>query len=226
MIYINNIPFEDDNYGFRMLKLMEQPYSWVSKRKYDITEGAYNSLEPLKAPEILAQSNSTIRELGLKFLNPKEIIEQLGAEIVDKQTIHKKNTRYKIDESGELIPYIDEIQDVYELYKIPIDSLIENSWRSERDVYVYSIKCSCTTTGKEYYLWALTEPVRKDENAITAIASTYKFPVFNDKSIHITKCIRHGDVLFYEINKSIDCKPDSFRPMTKQEYLTIIESET
>lgn len=118
-------------------------------------------------------TNSEQKYLLMSFFEPKDIVGDLDAELIDRQTLKKTKTKTVVkgkknmskqdfkdinlnDVKEETYTY----DDTYELFKVDKDVLGTN-----KDVYY--VKCNDTSTGRVYYLY-----VQEHTDAIEAIAST------------------------------------------------------
>lgn len=149
----------------------------------------YEQVAPLTVKEAISLSNSEQRAVALKNFSIEEIVESLKAVLVDKQTVKKSHIRW--DEN--LKPYKHEFEDTYELYRIEAETLgIRSRWAWQSDFEVYFVKCNCTSTNRQYYLY-VPQYIGMQKDAIEAIAWTMRF----------------GN-----------------QPLTKQQYLNLMYSET
>ena len=143
----------------------------------------YDGLEALSVREAVAFENTEQRMAALASFSPDTILRDLDARSLDRQTIRKRQMRWR----GDLEPYEVEFEDTYELLTYRVSG--SSPW-DELDVFV--VKCSCPSTDREYFLYVPGQ-VAKDEDAIAAVAWTMQ----------------------------LDGKP-----MTKQQYLELMFSET
>ena len=105
------------------------------------------------------------------------------------------------------------MNNVYEIWEVNGEKLgLEES--------LYVIKCWCTSTNKEHWLWVNDE--YKDD-PLEAIASTFRI---HENLIPFIKCIkRQGDVLLVELIK--DVKPEgNIIPLKKEQYFSLLVAQS
>lgn len=176
----------------------------------------WDDIEPLTVEEAFAEENLERRRIFFDHIGPGNIVKQANAIEVDKQTIPKKHTRW--DENDE--EYIHEFEDTYTLLKMRANDLFTGTDEQDSvsDDWIYTVRCKCSTTDREYFIYV--DPNNYDGNdAIAAIASTFFINVNNPKAIY-----RQGDVLLVEPNG--EPQYGRYRPLSKDEYLNLIVSET
>jgi hypothetical protein len=128
----------------------------------------FDELAEMTVNEALALQNAEQRMIALTVFNPDEFIAEVNAELLDEQTVSKKQIRW----NEVLQPYEVVYEDTYSLYKISAFELgLENIARTS---CIYFVKCKCTSTGKIYYLY-VPESIADLGDAIGAIAWTYRF---------------------------------------------------
>jgi len=146
-------------------------------------KNVWNELEPYTPKDVFKEfSNQEQKMCLLSLFAPEDIAKSLDSEIVDSQTITKKQTRTvlkdrtnqndKRDINKMLIDNVDlqefEYDDTYELHRSKNTVL-----GTENDVYF--VKCNDASTDKAYYLFV--DPNASPEvstDAIAAIASTMR----------------------------------------------------
>jgi hypothetical protein len=163
----------------------------------------YAEVERFEPKEVFQKfTNQEQKMCLLSYFSPEEIAQNLDSELVDKQTINKKQTKTVIKNKENQndktnidnilvddIELVDvEFEDTYELYRS--DKSVLNT---ENDIFF--VKCKDASHDKYYYLFI--DPNSGDDvqnDAIAAIASTMR--------------------------------DDDGNPLTKKEYLELIKSET
>lgn len=161
----------------------EEVLNYFTSDEYrKLIEEQYDSMEPMTAVEALQFENAEQRMVAMRAVPPEELVKEVKAELVDRQMIRKKQIRW--DEN--LKPYEHELNDVYELYKIPSEALglPPNRWIKPA---IYAVKCNCTTTGRVFYLY-VDENAARAGDAIAAIAWTYRFngvPLTRDQYLNL-----------------------------------------
>lgn len=210
----------DENYTFEEFQ-KDFPLGFVTPDKFetdnpflpypDEYEDFYNSIEPMSAKEAMNRykDNAEQRMVVFTIMSPAKVIQELGGTLIDSQTITKKReyTRLK---SGETVDHkkhrsmelydIEEVEfpDTYELYQVD-SSVMGLDPNNGDDEHVYILTMKDTSTERMYGLFidSDSEAVR-NRDAIEAIASTFEVPSTG------------GEV----------------RPMTKEEYLNNMRSES
>lgn len=176
----------------------------------------FDSVKPLTPKQIFKNyaNNAEKRMVALSVCDPQDILANVDAELVDSQTVSKKQWKtvlknksldvhnkktYENLKPNDIEEVFHEYEDTYELYKIKpetiginvadrINNIINFDEKNQIDD-VYFVKCKDTSTDRIYYLY-----VRPNTDAISAIASTMAHPTTG-------------------------------KPLTKEEYLSI-QSET
>lgn len=186
--YFKKIKFEKLDVVLRLYKKMNKSleevlsqFSNSQNRNFILMN--YDDISEMTVSDALALQNAEQRMIALTVFTPEEIVENINAELLDEQKIHKKQLRWKSD----LTPYYYEYYDVYALYKISAFELgLENIARTPS---IYFVKCSCTSTSKVYYLY-VPEAVAAQNDAIVAIAWTFRFnnqPLSKEQYLHFIK---------------------------------------
>lgn len=182
----------------------------------DHVAGVWADIKPLTTTEAFAESNIELRRLMFSCIGIEEMFKQMEPELVDRQEVDFKNKRWDSDNN----PYFENIKDVYELYKIKGEKLFpeESDWRRQ-NADTYAVRCWCTTTGREYWIYVPRwEGERKD--AVAAIAWTLQINISNPEYI-----VRQGDIV---IAKASEKSTELRRPehLTKDMYIKLLQSQT
>jgi len=167
--------------------------------------------------EAFAETNIELRRLMFSCIGIETMFKQMEPELVDRQEIDFKNKRWDKDNQ----PYFENIKDVYELYKIKGEKLFPDEttdWRKQ-NADTYAVRCWCTTTGREYWIYVPRWEGEKND-AVSAIAWTMQITISNPAYI-----VRQGDII---IAKASDESTEYTRPihLTKEQYLTLLQSQT
>ena len=130
---------------------------------------------------------------------------------VDGKTTQQK--RY--DHNGKKLDTI-EMSNVYEVYEISGKDLGING-------NVYALKCWCTTTNNEHWLWI---DERYKDKPLEAIAST--FMIHENIIPYIKEIKRQGDILFVEMKEgSENIKPQGeIVPLTADQYFGLLSAQS
>lgn len=193
----------------------------------DFVKEMWENITPVTVQEALAISNTEIRRTYFTCISVNKLFKELNPTLRDKQVIKKKRTRW--DDKNTQYEY--EFEDIYELYEIEGEKLFgPASSRWNKPDPVFAVRCWCTTTNREYWLYVTAESAtgqrwlqldRKGEkyDAISAIAWTIMIDITNPERIY-----RQGDIIVVkESDKSVTTTPYH---LTKDQYLSLMYSET
>lgn len=184
----------------------------------------WNSIEPVSVKEALAQPNNETRRVYFSCIGTQKLFAGLNPTLRDRQVINKK--RYGWDDNNKEI--IKEFEDVYELYEIDGKKMFEkNRWGGDPNP-VYAVRCWCTTTNREYWLYVPTEAATGQRwvgsgyavyDVIRAIAWTIQIDVANPERIY-----RQGDIIVAKMgSQSTVTEPYH---LDKEQYLNLMYSES
>lgn len=189
-------------------------------------EDCWNDIKPVTVSEALALSNTEIRRTYFDCIGVQQLFKQLDPILRDKQVIKKK--RHKWDNDNKESVY--EFEDVYELYEIEGKKLFDkDKWNRDPEP-VYAVRCWCTTTNREYWLyvnqeaatgerWSRVSDNNKKYDAIRAIAWTIRIDITNPETIY-----RQGDIIVAKLTDRSD-KTTPYH-LGKESYLSLMYSET
>jgi len=184
--------------------------------KVEILLDMWEDIPPITFKEAFEIKNNAFQILVFELLDVKELIEGMGYTTIDvggKEVTHKT-----FDYEGNFTGMKD-YHVVYELLEVDGTKFSTNK--------LYVVKCWCTTTNEEHYLW-VNKP--EDNSALTAIAST---AVFHESVIpYIKEIKRQGDVFITEYDKDIEELKDliSYNPkkrsLTADEYFGLLTAQS
>jgi hypothetical protein len=192
----------------------------------DFVESMWDEIIPVTVEEALSQGNSEDRRNYFDAIGVEKLFKQLNPELKDRQVINKKRTRW--DNNND--PFEYEFEDVYELYEIPGEKLFgQDRWGRNANP-VYAVRCWCTTTNREYWIYVPLEAAIGQRwisinetptyDAIRAIAWTIRIDVDMPERIY-----RQGDIIIVKKGpETTDNQPQ--RHLTKDQYLSLMYSET
>lgn len=194
-------------------------------------EECWNKIQPFTVEDALKVENTEERRTYFDAIGIQKLFKELNPELLDRQVIKKVRARWD-DKFNE---YEHGFEDVYELYKIEGKKLFEKDrWGREANP-VYAVRCWCTTTNREYWLyvderaalgdrWWDTEISQKPD-AIRAIAWTVRIDVPEE---NVEKIYRQGDIIVVKMKDSAKLTEYTFRPyhLDKDQYLKLMYSET
>jgi len=195
-------------------------------------EEMWTSIEPATVQEALARENAEERRVFFDCIGVQELFKQLEPTLRDRQVIKKKRTKW--DEKGNDVVY--EFEDVYELYEIDGRKMFETDRWGRTPNPVFAVRCWCTTTNREYWLYVNSEaatgsrwsmPDEEDivYDAIRAIAWTIRVDVAEEQ---IDKIYRQGDIIVVKLNDvpQVPLPIGFMRHLSKETYLEKMYSET
>jgi hypothetical protein len=191
----------------------------------------WDDIQSVTVEQALKLQNTEERRIYFDCIGVQKLFKSLKPKLRDKQTI--KKTRTKWDDQANPVEYT--FDDVYELYEIDGKKLFEkNQWGREANP-VYAVRCWCTTTNREYWLyvpmqaatgysWDVDE-FKKEYDAIRAIAWTVRVDVPEES---IEKIYRQGDIIVVKLTEAAKntVKTLNSYHLSKEQYLELMYSET
>lgn len=195
----------------------------------------WNKIEPVTVEEALKVENTEERRTYFDCIGIEKLFKSLNPTLLDKQAIDKKRMRWD-DEFNE---YEYTFQDVYELYQIDGKKLYDKDRWGNDPQPVFAVRCWCTTTNREYWLYVpreaalgrqwwsanVNEDVDNRADAIRAIAWTVRIDV---PAENVEKIYRQGDIIVAKMKDSAKITETTFNSyhLSKEQYLSLIYSET
>ena len=163
----------------------------------------FNNTQPFTYKEAFAISDNNFRAIVFGSINVGEMIGNLGNSRINVEGKNVTHRVYKEDGSYTMKNY----DVIYELHIIDCSTLnVPDN---------YCVKCWCTSTNKEHWLWIEEKYAHK--GALEAIASTIR--VYENMIPHIKHIKRQGDVLLFEMNKEIT-PYGNIIPLTADQYFS------
>jgi hypothetical protein len=188
-------------------------------------EESWDDIKPVTVEEALKLSNTEIRRTYFDCIGVQKLFKSLNPKLLDKQVITKKRANWD-DENKESFR---TFEDVYELYEIKGTKLFEKDRWGREPNPVYAVRCWCTTTNREYWLYVNNEAAtgrrwwgdreNSKPDAIRAIAWTVMIDITNPERIY-----RQGDIIV--VKKSKDSVDTREYHLDKKQYLQLMYSET
>lgn len=197
-------------------------------------EECWNRIEPVTVEEALKVENTEERRTYFDAIGVEKLFKSLDPKLLDRQVLKKNRTRW----DDELNEYTYTFEDVYELYEIEATKMFKiDRWGNTPTDHVYAVRCWCTTTNREYWLyvpkvaalgerwWYSDEDLKAKPDAIRAIAWTVRVDVPEE---NIEKIYRQGDIIVAKIKGPAKLSESTFRPyhLSKDQYLSLMYSET
>jgi hypothetical protein len=233
--------------GFNLtesLKLWKTKYPSFTHFKRDLTKSntsnllldfsnfvkeVWDDIIPITIEEAFKEQNAELRRIYFDCIGVEKIFNSVNPTLLDRQVINKTRTRWDSDNKS----YEYKFEDVYELYSIDAVKLFDGSDLSRfssSDVFITAVRCWCTTTNREYWIYVpedqcLSRGYRWDDakdktyDAIKAIAWTIRIGITNPVRIY-----RQGDVIIAEASSnSVETRPYH---LSKDQYLQLMYSES
>jgi hypothetical protein len=197
-------------------------------------EECWDTIEPVTVEEALQQDNTEDRRVFFDAIGIEKLFKSLDPKLIDKQVIDKNRTRWD-DEFNE---YTHTFEDVYELYELDAKKMFTTDrWGNEPRDHIYAVRCWCTTTNREYWLyvprwaalgeqwWASSDDERAKADAIRAIAWTVRLDV---PIGCVERIYRQGDIIVAKLTEQSYGTETSAIPyhLAKEQYLQLMYSET
>jgi hypothetical protein len=191
-------------------------------------------IETVSIQDALIQDNTEDRRVYFDAIGIEKLFKSLDPKLLDKQVIDKKRIRW--DDDFKEYEYIFE--DIYELYEIEATKMFNTDrWGNPPRDHIYAVRCWCTTTNREYWLYVPREAALGDRwwhgsnnegsepDAIRAIAWTVRLDV---PAENVEKIYRQGDIIVAKVKDSAKATETTFNPyhLSKEQYLSLMYSET
>lgn len=172
----------------------------------------FHKTTPYTYTEAFNTESRNLRMAIFEAINVQEMMKQLGSTRLAVKGIELINREY--------IPEVNKFKEtpftqIYELHKIDTTklNLVEPA---------YALKCWCTSTEKEHWLWISSD---FKDNILEAIASTCMvYPSMLGKIKHI---IRQGDIYIFEMLEEVIPKQDEvLTRLTAKDYFSLLKSQS
>jgi hypothetical protein len=188
----------------------------------------WNKIEPVTVEEALKIANTEERRTYFDAIGIEKLFKSLDPKLLDRQVVKKSRTRW----DDEFKEYTHTFEDVYELYEIEATKMFKtDKWGNPPYQNIYAVRCWCTTTNREYWLyvpreaalgnrwWSSSDDEKTQPDAVRAIAWTIRISITNPEKIY-----RQGDIIVVkESSTSVETNPYH---LTKEQYLSLMTSET
>lgn len=170
----------------------------------------YDNANQFTFEESFKISNREFQALVFSSINITQMVHELGATRYKTDGAMVKHRQY--DKDGTYLGD-DEYHNVYEIWEVNGEKLGVND-------NLYVIKCWCTSTNKEHWLW-VDEKYKDDP--LEAISSTFRI---HQNLIPFIKCLkRQGDVLLVELTE--DVKPEGeIVSLNKDQYFSLLVAQS
>lgn len=180
----------------------------------DFVYDMWNDIKPVTLEEAFKEPNIEKRRVYFNCIGVERLFKELEPTLIDRQEVTKKRTKW--DDNNDPVEY--EFNDVYELYSIDAKKLFKVERNSlSRSGSVYAVRCWCTTTNREYWIYVPSWVGQKND-ALEAIAWTIRIDTDDVERIY-----RQGDIIVVKKTGDGKCRPYH---LDKQMYLNLMYSET
>lgn len=180
------------------------------KKPFYQLKDMYPDVEPFSYKEAFELKSQEFQALVFGSVDVSEMIENLGQKRIAVDG--KQVTRKVWDSNGNRLDDIT-YDNVYETYEVDGTKIGVNE-------PMYAVKCWCTSTNKEHWLWI--EDEYKDD-PLAAIASTFRFA--ENVIPKIKELKRQGDIILLEMTEEVEPEGNE-RALTKEEYFGLLTSES
>jgi hypothetical protein len=191
----------------------------------EFVQSCWNSIKSVTVKDALSIENTEERRTYFDCIGVEKLFKQLGPKLRDRQEITKKRANWDEDNKENFRTF----KDVYELYEIEGTKLYDKDRWGRSPNPVFAVRCWCTTTGREYWLYVdnkaatgnswWSEQADNEYDAIRAIAWTIRIDITNPERIY-----RQGDVII--VKKSDKSEDVRSYHLEKEQYLDLMYSET
>lgn len=219
--------YQDDYRDFQKDVIIHE-----SLKDFDLfVQELWDSIKEVTVEEALQIANTEERRVYFDAIGIEKLFKNLNPKLLDKQVIDKKRQRW--DE--EFNEYTYTFEDVYELYEIEGKKLYDRDKWGNEPQNIYAVRCWCTTTNREYWLYVPREAAlgatwwhgdkQPEPDAIRAIAWTVRIDVELKK---VEKIYRQGDIIVVKLKDKAKFSEYTYRPyhLEKNDYLSLMYSET
>jgi len=162
--------------------------------------------------------NQNIRRFAFNYVGVSELMKSLKAKRIATDGIKVKYFEYNALGEKKTV----KKHNIFETYCADLnqfEDLKRWSWDNNPN-YAYAVKCWCTSTNEEHWLWI--EEQYKDK-PLEAIASTFRI---HKNVIPYIKCLkRQGDVLICEMSKQVIPEGEII-PLTAKQYFELLVAES
>lgn len=186
------------------------PTNFECTEKMDELLEMYDTATPFTYEEAFKLNNQQFQALVFGSINITEMIKELGHTRIKTDGIQVKHKQF--DNEGNFIGY-KEYDNVYEVHEVKGTKL-------GLDENLYAIKCWCTTTNKEHWLWI--DGQHKD-NPLEAIASTFR--IHENLIPHIKELKRQGDILLVEMKQEVEPEGEIVS-LTADQYFSLLTAQS
>ena len=177
----------------------------------------YDSVTPFSYKEAFEIKDQNIRKEVFNSINITEMVHNLGSTKIAVDG--KEVTRENFDKQGNVLPN-KTYYAVYETYQINGSALFNEEMSEMENPFLYAVKCWCTSTENEHWIW-IDEKYK--DSPLEAIAST--FHIHKNIIPYIKELKRQGDLMLVELTKEISPSGQKI-PLSAEQYFRLLTIET
>jgi hypothetical protein len=176
----------------------------------------WETIPHLTVQKAFEEKNIEVRRLYFRAIGVAEMFQELEPTLIDKQVLEKEGITWDND-NKEITTHM---RDEYELYEIQGAKLFpeeSSSWRTA-NATVFAVRCWCSTTGREYWIY-VPRNIGQKGDALEAIAWTVQLNITNPEYIY-----RQGDVILAKYSASSqECRPYH---LEAKDYVKLLKAES
>jgi len=173
-------------------------------------ENEYDNVIPFSYKEAFEIESPAFKAMVFGSIDITEMITEMGATRLKVEGIPVKRKQFDIN--GDFTGY-KEYDNIYETYEV-------DGTKLELDRSLYAVKCWCTSTNKEHWLWI--EEQYKDSPK-DAIASTFR--IHENLVPYIKELKRQGDVLLVELTEEVEPEGNIIT-LNSEQYFSLLTTES
>jgi len=170
----------------------------------------YDSVKPWSYAEAFQIGSLDFKSMVFGSIRVPEMIAELGHKRIATAGRPVKHKQYS--KSGEFLGY-KEYDVIFETHRV-------DGFKLGLREYVYAVKCWCTTTNNEHWLW-IDEQYKSDP--LEAIAHT--FFIHENLIPHIKELKRQGDVLLVELTSEVEPRGNMVS-LNKDQYFELLTAQS
>lgn len=170
------------------LYLKNNDYHLYNDPNKNLVLEEWDNIIALTVKEAFLEENQEKRRALFSCLGPSRIFKEVTPKLLDRTVLSIQNKIW--DQEGK--ESVEVIDDVYELYEIEQSKLVPTTTTWEANKKLRVVKCWCTTTGREYWIFVNHNDSIASHDAIKAIAWTFRVGIAKEDILEI---YRQGDCL-------------------------------
>ena len=214
--YLKGIFTNKSRFKSRFIDEFKRAFIETNDQDFECTDtlnellSIYDTVEPYTYSEAFRLENQEFQAMVFGSINITDMISELGNTRLKVDGIAVKHKKYK--QNGDFEGFV-EYDNIYETHEV-------SGKKIGLEENLYAVKCWCTSTNKEHWLWI--EEQYKD-NPLEAVASTFR--LHENVIPHVKEIKRQGDILLLEMNE--DVKPEgNVIPLTAEQYFGLLTAQS